>query len=44
MPEDQRRALVESLKVVDIALLGFEDLDIAEVVDKIKPDIIALGL
>jgi FAD synthetase len=43
MPEDQRRALVESLKVVDIALLGFEDLDIAEVVDKIKPDIIALG-
>jgi FAD synthetase len=43
MPEDQRRALVESLKVVDIALLGFEDFDIAEVVEKIKPDIIALG-
>ena len=43
MPEDQRRALVESLKVVDVALLGFENLDIAEVVAKIKPDIIALG-
>jgi len=43
MPEDQRRALVESLKVVDIAVLGFESLDIAEVVAKIKPDIIALG-
>jgi FAD synthetase len=43
MPEDQRRALVESLKVVDIALLGFEDFDIAEVVEKIKPNIIALG-
>jgi len=43
MPEDQRRALVESLKVVDIAVLGFEDLDIGEVVAKIKPDIIALG-
>lgn len=43
MPEDQRRALVESLKVVDIAVLGFENLDIAEVVAKIKPDIIALG-
>jgi len=43
MPEDQRRALVESLKVVDIAVLGFENLDIGEVVAKIKPDIIALG-
>jgi FAD synthetase len=43
MPEDQRRALVESLKVVDIAVLGFENMDIGEVVDKIKPDIIALG-
>lgn len=43
MPEDQRRALVESLKVVDTAVLGFEDLDIGEVVAKIKPDIIALG-
>ncbi|XHH10164.1 MAG: adenylyltransferase/cytidyltransferase family protein [Candidatus Bathyarchaeia archaeon] len=43
MTEDQRRALVESLKVVDTAVLGFESLDIAEVVAKIKPDIIALG-
>jgi FAD synthetase len=43
MPEDQRRALVESLKVVDIAVLGFESLDIGEVIAKIKPDIIALG-
>ncbi|MGD6810392.1 MAG: adenylyltransferase/cytidyltransferase family protein [Candidatus Bathyarchaeia archaeon] len=43
MPEDQRRALVESLKVVDIAVLGFENMDIGEVVAKIKPDFIALG-
>lgn len=43
MSEDQRRALVESLKVVDIAVLGFENLDIGEVITKIKPDIIALG-
>jgi FAD synthetase len=43
MPEDQRRALVESLKVVDLAMLGYENLDIAEVVEKIKPNIIALG-
>lgn len=43
MSEDQRRALVESLKVVDEAVLGYEDLDIGEVIGKIKPDVIALG-
>jgi FAD synthetase len=43
MSEDQRRALVSSLKVVDEAVLGYEGLDIGEVIGKIKPDIIALG-
>lgn len=43
MPEDQRRALVESLKVVNEAVLGFEELDIGQVVEKIRPDIIAVG-
>ncbi|MCW3983109.1 MAG: FAD synthase [Candidatus Bathyarchaeota archaeon] len=43
MNEDQRRALVESLKVVDEAVLGYEGLDIGEVLAKIKPDVIALG-
>lgn len=43
MPEDQRRALVESLKVVDKAVLGYEELEIGEIIEKIKPDIIALG-
>jgi FAD synthetase len=43
MSEQQRRSLVESLKVVDEAVLGYEGLDIAEVVAKIKPDVIALG-
>ena len=43
MSEDQRRAPVESLKVVDDAVLGFEGLDIGEVIEKIHPDIIALG-
>ncbi len=43
MPEDQRRALVEALKVVDEALLGYEDLNIGKVIEKIKPDIIAVG-
>ncbi|MCL2359983.1 adenylyltransferase/cytidyltransferase family protein [Candidatus Bathycorpusculum sp.] len=43
MSEDQRRALVESLKVVDEAVLGFEGLEIGEVIKKIQPDIIALG-
>jgi len=43
MPEDQRRALVESLKVVDEAVLGYEDFSIEMPVEKIKPDIIAVG-
>jgi FAD synthetase len=43
MPEDQRRALVESLRVVDEALLGWEDFSIDKVIEKIHPDIIAVG-
>jgi len=43
IPENQRRALVGSLKVVDEAILGYEDFDIGKVIEKIKPDIIALG-
>jgi len=41
--EDQRRILVESLKVVDEAVLGYETLDIGKFIDKVKPDVIALG-
>jgi FAD synthetase len=43
MPENQRRALVESLKVVDEAILGYEQFDIGKVIDKIKPDVIVFG-
>ncbi len=43
MPEEQRRELVESLRVVDKAVLGLETFDIGDVVKAIKPDIIALG-
>jgi len=43
MSENQRRALVESLKVVDEAVLGFERFDIGEVIARVKPDLIALG-
>ena len=43
MPEDQRRALVEALKVVDEAILGFKDFSIDNVIEKLKPDIIAVG-
>ena len=43
MPEEHRRALVESLKVVDEAVLGYEDFDIGSVIEKIKPDVIAVG-
>ena len=43
MPENQRRALVESLRVVDVAVLGIEDFDVGEVIERVKPDVIALG-
>jgi FAD synthetase len=43
MSENQRLALVESLKVVDEAVLGFERFDIGDVIERIKPDVIALG-
>lgn len=41
--EDQRRALVEALKPVDIALLGYEDLSFEKAIEKVMPDIIAVG-
>ncbi len=43
IPEDQRRAIVEALKVVDEAILGYEEMDMIKVIERIKPDIIALG-
>lgn len=43
MSENQRLALVESLKVVDEAVLGYEKFDIGDVIERIKPDVIALG-
>ncbi|MFP3985254.1 MAG: adenylyltransferase/cytidyltransferase family protein [Candidatus Bathyarchaeia archaeon] len=43
MSENQRRALVESLEVVDEAVLGYKEFNIGQVIEKIKPDIIAVG-
>ena len=47
MPEDQRRFLVEALKVVDEAFLGYEEPgkigNVRKVIKKIKPDVIAVG-
>lgn len=44
-PEEDRRALVEALKPVDKAILGYEDVGMGyeQVMDEVKPDIIALG-
>ena len=42
-PEEQRRYLVQSLKPVDRAILGYEGEDKLKVVEELKPDIIALG-
>ena len=43
LPEGQRRALVEALKPVDRALLGYEEMDMDRVIRKLRPDIIAVG-
>jgi FAD synthetase len=43
IPEDQRRAVVESLKVVDEAILGYKDQDLDKIMKIIKPDIVAVG-
>jgi FAD synthetase len=43
IPESQRCALVGSLRVVDEAILGFEEFDIGKVIEKIKPDVITVG-
>jgi len=43
IPEDQRRALVEALKVVDRAVLGYEGMNVEKVIERVQPDVIALG-
>ncbi len=42
-PQDQRRRLVESLGMVDEAVLGYDTLDHTLIVQDIRPDVIALG-
>ncbi len=42
-PQDQRRRLVESLKIVDKAILGYDTDDHTTIVVDNRPDIVALG-
>jgi len=43
LPERQRKALVEALKPVDSAILGYEDVSYEKILEKVKPDVIAVG-
>jgi len=45
VPEEDRRALVEGMKPVDIAILGYEDIGFGfeQVLAEVKPDIVAFG-
>ena len=43
IPENQRLEVVQSLKPVDLAVLGYEDKDFIEIVKDIRPDIIVVG-
>ncbi|MCF2135750.1 MAG: FAD synthase [Candidatus Thorarchaeota archaeon] len=42
-PQEQRRRLVESLKTVTRAVIGYETQDRARIVEVLQPDVIALG-
>ncbi len=42
MPAEERRKLVEALKPVDKAFIGYRD-DFLRIVDEIKPHVVALG-
>jgi FAD synthetase len=42
-PQEQRRQLIESLKVVDKAILGYDTRDHTSIVVDYRPDIVALG-
>ena len=42
MPAEERRKIVEALKPVDKAVIGYAD-DYLKIVEEIKPDVIALG-
>lgn len=43
LPENQRRELVASLRAVDKAILGHEQLDMLGILKEVKPDIICIG-
>jgi FAD synthetase len=43
IPEDQRRAVVESLKPVDEAILGYPNMSLIETLESIQPNLIAVG-
>ena len=43
IPEEQRRAVVEALKPVDEAILGYENVSFEDTIEILKPNIIALG-
>ncbi|MGQ4871541.1 MAG: adenylyltransferase/cytidyltransferase family protein [Candidatus Thorarchaeota archaeon] len=42
-PQEQRRRLVQSLRVVDKAVIGYENADPSRIVTEYRPDVIALG-
>ena len=43
LPEQYRLQMIQSLEVVDHALLGNEGVDKVKIIEEINPDIVALG-
>lgn len=43
IPEEERRAIVEELKPVDRAILGYEPPSVRRIIEEYRPDVIVLG-
>lgn len=43
LPEWERRALVAALRVVDEAFIGLDEIDMESIIERVMPDVIAVG-
>ena len=43
VPEYQRTALIQALRIVDRAILGFDEIDMERVITDLKPGVVAFG-
>jgi glycerol-3-phosphate cytidylyltransferase-like family protein len=42
-PEDHRKEIIQSIKIVDQAILGYAPCDLERILEMVRPDIVAVG-